>query len=111
MSEIFGCDDKDTLVAYLYSELDADGRREVERHLRTCAACAHEVEGLRAVRQDLAGVVAARAGARIHHRAKTCRSDCAVALVGCCRAGVGAVGRRGAGGRSRRRRGQPSSAL
>ena len=40
MSETFHCDDKETLVAYLYGEIDADGRREVERHLRTCAACA-----------------------------------------------------------------------
>jgi hypothetical protein len=53
MSEIFGCDDKDVLVAYLYGEIDADGRREVERHLRSCAVCAREVEGLQAVRQDL----------------------------------------------------------
>ncbi|MGH9172971.1 MAG: anti-sigma factor family protein [Vicinamibacterales bacterium] len=41
------------LVAYLYGEMDADGRREVERHLRSCAACAHEAEGLQTVRQDL----------------------------------------------------------
>ena len=53
MSETFRCDDKDTLVAYLYGEIDADGRREVERHLRSCAACAQETEGLQAVRRDL----------------------------------------------------------
>lgn len=53
MSEIFRCEDKDTLVAYLYGEVDADVRREVERHLRTCAACTRESEGLQAVRQDL----------------------------------------------------------
>jgi anti-sigma factor RsiW len=54
MSETFRCDDKETLVAYLYGDIDAEGRREVDRHLRTCAACTEEVEGLQSVRQDLA---------------------------------------------------------
>lgn len=53
MSEVFRCDDKETLVAYLYGEIDPSVRREVERHLRTCAACTHEIEGLQAVRRDL----------------------------------------------------------
>ena len=53
MSEVFHCDDKDTLVAYLYGEVETDVRREVERHLRTCGACTREVEGLQGVRQDL----------------------------------------------------------
>jgi anti-sigma factor RsiW len=53
MSEVFRCEDKDTLVAYLYGEVDSDMRREVERHLRTCAACTHETEGLQEARQDL----------------------------------------------------------
>ena len=53
MSEVFHCDDKEMLVAYLYGEIDADGHREVERHVRSCAACAQELEGLRAVRRDL----------------------------------------------------------
>lgn len=53
MSEVFRCDDKDTLVSYLYGEVDGDVRREVERHLRTCAACTRETEGLQAVRQNL----------------------------------------------------------
>ena len=53
MSEVFRCDDKETLVAYLYGEVDANVCREVERHLRTCAACARETEGLQAVRDDL----------------------------------------------------------
>jgi hypothetical protein len=53
MSEVFRCEDKDTLVAYLYGEVDADVRREVERHLRTCAACDRETAGLQSVRQDL----------------------------------------------------------
>jgi hypothetical protein len=53
MSEVFRCDDKDTLVAYLYGEVEPDVRREVERHLRTCAACTRETEGLQSVRQNL----------------------------------------------------------
>lgn len=53
MSETFRCEDKETLVAYLYGEIDADQGREVERHLRGCAACARETEGLQAVRRDL----------------------------------------------------------
>lgn len=53
MSETFRCDDKDTLVAYLYGEIDAEARREVDRHLRTCVACTRETEGLQAVRHDL----------------------------------------------------------
>jgi hypothetical protein len=53
MSEVFRCEDKDTLVAYLYGEVDSDIRREVERHLRTCAQCARETEGLQEARQDL----------------------------------------------------------
>lgn len=54
MSETFRCDDKEMLVAYLYGEIDADGRREVERHLRTCAGCSRETEELQGVRQELA---------------------------------------------------------
>lgn len=58
MIETFSCADKDTLVAYLYDEVDGDARREVERHLRTCVACARETEGLRTVRRDLASWLA-----------------------------------------------------
>jgi hypothetical protein len=53
MSEVFRCEDKDTLVAYLYGEVDSDVRREVERHLRTCIACTCEAEGLQEAREDL----------------------------------------------------------
>jgi hypothetical protein len=60
MSEIFSCDDfrcddTDTLVAYLYGEVDEATRRRVDDHLRRCAACADEVGGLSRVRADLAG--------------------------------------------------------
>lgn len=54
MTITFRCDDKDMLVAYLYDEVDAEQRRQVEAHLRTCLACLTEVESLRHVRQDLA---------------------------------------------------------
>jgi hypothetical protein len=57
MSETFRCDDKEMLVAYLYGEIDTAGRREVERHLRTCPACARETEGLQGMRHDLASWV------------------------------------------------------
>jgi hypothetical protein len=53
MSETFRCDDKETLVAYLYDEIDAARRREVERHLRGCPACTRETGELQDVRHDL----------------------------------------------------------
>ncbi len=54
MNETHWCEDKDTLVAYLYGELDADGCRVFEGHLRTCTPCAREIEGLQGVRSELA---------------------------------------------------------
>lgn len=57
MTETFICDDKDTLVAYLYGEISVEGRREVDRHLRACTGCAEEVDELRALRTDLAAWV------------------------------------------------------
>jgi hypothetical protein len=54
MSTTFQCDDKDTLISFVYDEIDADARRQVAAHLRTCAACATEIEGLRLVRHELA---------------------------------------------------------
>ncbi|HQZ38202.1 MAG TPA: zf-HC2 domain-containing protein [Vicinamibacterales bacterium] len=55
MIDTFPCDDKDWLVAFLYDELDAAARRQVEDHLRICGACATEVESLRGVRRELSG--------------------------------------------------------
>src|SRR5690242_3474044 len=49
----FTCDDKATLVSYLYGELDASRRRAVDDHLATCAACAAEVTALGDVRSEL----------------------------------------------------------
>jgi hypothetical protein len=53
MSDTFCCDDKETLVAYLYGEIDPGAEREVEVHLRRCAACSAEVLALQSVRRDL----------------------------------------------------------
>jgi anti-sigma factor RsiW len=49
----FTCDDKTTLVSYLYGELDAQTRRAVDDHLARCAACAAELTALGAVRSEL----------------------------------------------------------
>jgi anti-sigma factor RsiW len=54
MSTRFTCDDTETLVAYLYAELDAEQGAAVARHLETCAACAGEYAALGGVRQVLA---------------------------------------------------------
>ena len=53
MSLMFTCDDKATLVAYLYDEVDAQDRQRVDQHLRHCAACAGEVAALSGVRTEL----------------------------------------------------------
>ena len=53
MSLMFTCDDKATLVAYLYDEIDAVDRQRVDAHLRECAACAAEVGALAGVRTEL----------------------------------------------------------
>jgi cytochrome c5 len=54
MSEIFTCDDKETLVAYLYGDVDEATRHRVDDHLRRCTACGEEVSGLSGVRVELA---------------------------------------------------------
>jgi len=53
MSLKFSCDDKATLVAYLYNEVDAADRQRVEDHLRECLACEIEVGALSGVRSGL----------------------------------------------------------
>jgi hypothetical protein len=50
----FSCDDKETLVAYLYGECDEATSRLVEAHAAACAACAGELAGLGGVRMTLA---------------------------------------------------------
>jgi anti-sigma factor RsiW len=49
----FSCDDKATLVAYLYGEVDAATRAGIETHLATCEACAQDVTALGDVRAEL----------------------------------------------------------
>jgi hypothetical protein len=53
MSLKFTCDDKATLVAYLYNEIDEADRLRVDEHLRECAACESEVGALAGVRTGL----------------------------------------------------------
>ena len=57
MTTRFDCDDKDTLISYLYGEASLDARRAVDAHLEHCAACAHEVQELRGARVTLAAWV------------------------------------------------------
>jgi hypothetical protein len=53
MSIKFTCDDKSTLIAYLYGEADQETRQAVDAHLASCAACASEVTALGDVRSEL----------------------------------------------------------
>lgn len=53
MSNKFTCDDKQTLVSYLYGEIDHATRQDVDAHLATCAACASEVMALGDARSEL----------------------------------------------------------
>lgn len=53
MSTTYRCDDKETLVAYLYNEIEPGLRQQVDEHLRTCAACAAEAGALAGVREGL----------------------------------------------------------
>lgn len=53
MSIQFTCDDKQTLIAYLYGEIDPAGRNAVDAHLAQCRACAAEVMALGDVRSEL----------------------------------------------------------
>jgi len=54
MSTHFHCDDTETLVAYLYDDIDPVLRDVVARHLVDCARCSGEVAALGGVRQTLA---------------------------------------------------------
>lgn len=53
MSMQFTCDDKNTLIGYVYGEIDAATRQAVDDHLAQCAACAAEVSALGDVRSEL----------------------------------------------------------
>jgi hypothetical protein len=45
--------DNELLVAYLYDEVDAPARTQIERHLRACATCVGELGALEGVRTTL----------------------------------------------------------
>src|SRR5687768_1868129 len=47
------CEERDLLAAYYDGELDADARTRVEAHVRGCAACARELELIRAAAEPL----------------------------------------------------------
>ena len=49
----FHCDDKQTLIAYLYDEVDTATRAGIDAHLASCARCAAEVRALGDVRLEL----------------------------------------------------------
>ena len=49
----FTCDDKQTLIAYLYDEVDGATRSRVDAHLASCARCAAEIRSLGDVRLEL----------------------------------------------------------
>ncbi len=53
MSIQFTCDDKQTLITYLYGEIEPAARQAVDDHLAGCSACAAEVRALGDVRSEL----------------------------------------------------------
>jgi hypothetical protein len=53
MSIKFTCEDKQTLIAYLYGEVDQETRQAVDAHLASCAACEQEITALGDVRSEL----------------------------------------------------------
>lgn len=53
MSIKFTCEDKATLVAYLYGDIEPAARKAVDDHLSQCADCAAEVTALGDVRSGL----------------------------------------------------------
>lgn len=53
MSTQFTCDDKPTLIAYVYGEVDPAVRTAVDDHLARCSDCAAEVMALGEVRSEL----------------------------------------------------------
>ena len=55
MTLVMRCDEKDRLAGYLYGECSAAERAAVEAHLSRCAACASELDDLKAVRLQIAG--------------------------------------------------------
>ena len=67
MSETFTCGDHGALVSYLYDECAPGERRAISAHVAICSACAEELTGLGATREQLAAWTppAAQLGFRI----------------------------------------------
>jgi hypothetical protein len=55
MSDRFSCHDKDSLIAYLYDEVEPPLRGQIDEHLRSCRECTDELDSLSAVRAGLSG--------------------------------------------------------
>jgi len=54
------------LVAFAYGQLDGEAAARVEKHLAGCAACASELEEIRAVRSDFASIPAVPVSGSFH---------------------------------------------
>ena len=50
---MFRCDDKQTLISYVYGEIEHETRQAVDTHLASCEACAAEVTALGGVRSGI----------------------------------------------------------
>src|SRR5262245_25619228 len=61
-------DRDETLVAYLYDDIDAAARTAFEAHLTACAICRDELESLQSVRQRVALWAPPEAGATVNSR-------------------------------------------
>ena len=114
MSTLFTCDDKPTLIAYLYGEVDTATRAGVDAHLASCERCAAEVSALGDVRTELAlwAPPDAKLGFAITRTSEPQRGHgvAAGALVE-HRARVGASGRGRPRARRGRRRREPAGAI
>jgi hypothetical protein len=60
-------DRDETLVEYLYGEMDAAARTAFEAHLSACFLCAEELHGLRGVRRHLAAWAPPESGVAFEH--------------------------------------------
>lgn len=54
MNDIFQCGDSAALVSYLYDECEPGEQELIAAHVKRCAACAGEIDALRATRHTLA---------------------------------------------------------
>lgn len=54
MNDIFQCGDSAALVAYLYDECAPDEQALIAAHIKSCEACASEIDALSATRRTLA---------------------------------------------------------